>query len=122
MTKVPLKKDAAGLEMSAEAFRRWRKALGMTQKDAAEALGLKRRVVQYYEKGERKGKAVEIPLTVRLACYALSAEVLDYAGPDEDGRPVTQTLRPKTKQKSDKAGLSEKSGGKMKRTLAESAS
>ena len=122
MTKVPLKKDDAGLEMSAEAFRRWRKALGMTQKDAAEALGLKRRVVQYYEKGERKGKAVEIPLTVRLACYALSTEVLDYAGPDEEGRPVTQTAYPKAKRKSGKSGLFEKSAGKAKRSLAEPAS
>ncbi len=97
--KVPVKTDGAGLEMSAEAFKRWRKSLGMTQKDAAEALGLKRRVVQYYEKGERKGKSVEVPLTVRLACYALSAQVVDYAGPDPEGRPVVQTRPPQPKRK-----------------------
>lgn len=99
--KVPVKSDGDGLEMSAEAFKRWRKSLGMTQKDAAEALGLKRRVVQYYEKGERKGKSVEIPLTVRLACYALTADVRDYAGLDPEGEAVVQTARPrKTKRKS----------------------
>jgi transcriptional regulator with XRE-family HTH domain len=100
--KVPVKKDGAGLEMSPEAFKRWRKSLGMTQKDAAEALGLKRRVVQYYEKGERKGKSVEIPLTVRLACFALSADVRDYAGLDEDGEAVVQKAPGRTRRKAKK--------------------
>ena len=62
-------------------FKRWRKSLGLSQKDAAEALGLKRRVVQYYEKGERDGKDVGIPKAVRLACYALTEGVSDYHGP-----------------------------------------
>ena len=71
-----------------KAFRRWRKSLGLSQKEAAEALGLKRRVVQYYEKGEREGERIEIPKSVRLACYALSAGVRDYHGPpaDADGK------------------------------------
>lgn len=55
-------------------FKRWRKAQGWSQKDAADALGLKRRVVQYYEKGERGGEAVKIPRVVRLACYALAQD------------------------------------------------
>lgn len=67
--------------MQPKAFRRWRKSLGMSQKDAAAALGLKRRVVQYYEKGEREGEAIEIPKSVRLACYALTSGVTDYHGP-----------------------------------------
>ena len=73
--------------MHPKAFRRWRKSLGMSQKDAAAALGLKRRVVQYYEKGERQGDPIEIPKPVRLACYALSSGVTDYHGPtgDTDG-------------------------------------
>lgn len=70
--------------MTPKDFRRWRKGLEMSQKDAAEALGLKRRVVQYYEKGERDGEVVEIPKTVRLACYALSHGVTDYSGPEKD--------------------------------------
>ena len=65
-------------------FKRWRKGLGLSQKEAAHALGLKRRVVQYYEKGERDGDKVEIPKTVRLACYALEQGVDDYAGPSMD--------------------------------------
>lgn len=69
-------------------FKRWRKALDLSQKDAADALGLKRRVVQYYEKGERSGgKPVKIPRTVRLACYAITTGVADYGGPDKDKKP-----------------------------------
>lgn len=63
-------------------FKRWRKALGLSQKQAADALGLKRRVVQYYEKGERDGEKVSVPKTVRLACWALISGISDYHGPD----------------------------------------
>ncbi|MGV6801653.1 MAG: helix-turn-helix domain-containing protein [bacterium] len=62
-------------------FKKWRKSLGLSQKEAAHALGLKRRMIQYYEKGERDGEAVKIPLTVRLACYAVAQGVADYRGP-----------------------------------------
>ena len=55
--------------------------MGFSQKSAAQALGLKRRVVQYYEKGERDGTPVTIPKTVRLACFALAQGCEDYAGP-----------------------------------------
>ncbi len=64
--------------MKAEDFRRWRKALGLNQKDAARALGLKKRVIQYYEKGKRDGREVEIPLSVSLACYAIAKGINDY--------------------------------------------
>ena len=69
--------------MKPTAFRRWRKSLKYSQREAAEALGLKRRVVQYYEKGERDGEEVTIPKSVRLACYALSIGKRDYHGPEE---------------------------------------
>lgn len=69
-------------DMKPNDFKRWRKSLQLSQKEAAHALGLKRRVVQYYEKGERDGKKIEIPLTVRLACYALTKGQTDYFGPD----------------------------------------
>ena len=81
--------------MESSDFRKWRKALGLSQKDAAHALGLKRRMIQYYEKGERNGDKVAIPLTVRLACYAVAAGIEDYRGPhrkihyrDKDEKPV----------------------------------
>ncbi len=32
-------------------FKSWRKSLGLKQKDIADLLGLKKRVIQYYEKG-----------------------------------------------------------------------
>jgi transcriptional regulator with XRE-family HTH domain len=71
--------------MTPDAFKAWRKSLGLSQKKAADALGLKNRIVQYYEKGERDGDKVKIPKHVRLACYALSIGMADYHGPVEDG-------------------------------------
>ena len=69
--------------MSPAQFKRWRKSLHLSQKEAAVALGLKRRILQYYEKGERNGERVKIPKTVRLACYALSQGCEDYSGPGD---------------------------------------
>lgn len=66
--------------MTPKAFHRWRKSLKLSQKAAAESLGLKTRAIQYYEKGERNGKKVKVPKTVRLACYALHQGVDDYEG------------------------------------------
>ncbi|MEP0235595.1 helix-turn-helix transcriptional regulator [Roseibium sp.] len=66
--------------MSPDQFRDWRRSLGLKQKDAAEQLGLKKRMIQYYEKGNRDGRAVEIPKSIRLACYALSSGIDDFNG------------------------------------------
>lgn len=77
--------------MRSSDFKRWRKSLELSQKQAAEALGLKRRMVQYYEKGERDGEKVAVPKAIRLACWALAAGVTDYHGPDvrlERARPA----------------------------------
>jgi len=68
--------------MNGKKFRKWRKGRKLSQKKAAEMLGLKPRMIQYYEKGERDGKSVQIPKSVRLACYALDAGVVDYDGED----------------------------------------
>ena len=69
--------------MDEKEFKRWRKSLGMSQKEAAKALGLKPRIIQYYEKGERDGEKVKVPLSIRLACYALAQGIEDYDGPGE---------------------------------------
>lgn len=69
-------------------FKRWRKSLGLSQKEAAQALGLKRRIVQYYEKGERDGEKVDVPKAVRLACYALTVGVTEYEGPSADPKKI----------------------------------
>jgi len=68
------------MSMSSSNFRRWRKRLKLSQKDAAKVLGLKPRIIQYYEKGERDGKTVDVPRSVRLACYAIEQGVADYDG------------------------------------------
>lgn len=66
--------------MTPDQFRDWRRTLGLKQKDAADQLGLKKRMIQYYEKGNRDGRPVEIPKSVRLACYALSQGIADFDG------------------------------------------
>jgi transcriptional regulator with XRE-family HTH domain len=82
--------------MKGHDFKRWRKALDMSQKDAADALGLKRRVVQYYEKGERDGEPVKIPRSIRLACYAILLGVEDYHGPEKEKKEKKKkTKKPK---------------------------
>lgn len=77
------RKSDADTVMSPSSFKRWRKSLKLSQKEAANALGLKRRAVQYYEKGERNGEALKIPKAVRLACFALTQGCDDYEGPAE---------------------------------------
>ena len=76
--------------MKAKELKRWRKALGLSQTMAARKLGLKIRTIQYYEKGERKGRIIEIPKAVALACFAISCRVedVDYAEPK--GRAIRQ--------------------------------
>jgi len=66
--------------VSPKQFRHWRRSLGLKQKDAADLLGLKKRIIQYYEKGERGGNSVTIPKYVRLACYAIREGVGDFDG------------------------------------------
>ena len=66
--------------MDAEQFKAWRKGLKLKQKEAAELLGLKKRMIQYYEKGHREGRSVSIPKSIRLACYAISAGIADFDG------------------------------------------
>ncbi len=73
--------------MTPAQFKSWRKQLGLKQKDVAELLGLKKRVIQYYERGKRDGKSVGIPKTVELACYAISAGIGGFNGNDTETLP-----------------------------------
>jgi transcriptional regulator with XRE-family HTH domain len=75
--------------MTPDQFKSWRKAMGLKQKEAADLLGLKKRVIQYYEHGKRDGKAVEIPKTVALACYAVTVGIESYDGAIE-AEPVIE--------------------------------
>lgn len=61
-----LAQEQSGMTMTAEAFRRWRERQGYTLDAAAQALGLSRRMVAYYEAGNRP-----IPRVVALATKAL---------------------------------------------------
>jgi predicted transcriptional regulator len=66
--------------MTPSEFKSWRKAMGLRQKEAATRHGLKKRVIQYYERGHRDGRKVAVPKTVELACFALAAGVDAYDG------------------------------------------
>ena len=59
-------------------LKRWPKSRGLSQSEAASTLGLKRRMLQYYESGERDGRPVVIPRTVRLACFAVENGCPDF--------------------------------------------
>lgn len=78
--------------MTPDQFRQWRRSLGLKQKEAAERLGLKKRMIQYYEKGDRDGRPVEIPKYVRLACYALLAGIGDFDGQNTRAAPPIPAL------------------------------
>ena len=79
--------------MSPAQFKAWRKSLGLKQKEAAEKLGLKKRMIQYYETGRREGQSVEIPKSVRLACYALQSGVEDFDGTAPAAAPVAKIAK-----------------------------
>jgi transcriptional regulator with XRE-family HTH domain len=89
-------------------FRKWRKSLKLSQKEAAHSLGLKRRMIQYYEKGERDGDRVEIPLSIRLACFAITEGVEDYHGPTR--KIKRREEKPKTDGEGEAPSETEKSG------------
>lgn len=61
-----LAREQSGATMTAEAFRCWRERRGYTLDAAAKALGISRRMVAYYETGNRP-----IPRLVALATKAL---------------------------------------------------
>lgn len=59
--------------MTPQEFRDWRIAMGLTQQEAAEELGISKSTVELYESGKRRDtkEAVVIPKMVGLACAAL---------------------------------------------------
>jgi len=61
--------------MNKENFKTWRKEMGFTQKQAADALGINSQSVFNYERGARveDGRAVIIPRPIALACAAIRA-------------------------------------------------
>lgn len=60
--------------MTGEDFKAWRAAMGLSQRAAAETLGLSRGTVENYERGHLvDGRPSLIPKTVGLACAALAA-------------------------------------------------
>ncbi len=63
-----LELEQDGLPVTPDAFRRWRQRAGLTQAQAARALGVNPRMYQHYEAGTSF-----IPRTVALACKGFDA-------------------------------------------------
>jgi len=63
--------------MKTEQFKAWRKKMGFTQQQAADALGVYARTITNYERGQRyeDGREVKIPESIALACSALYAHL-----------------------------------------------
>ena len=64
-----LAREQSGITMSSADFRAWREGLGLTLDGAAEALGISRRMIAYYETG-----AQPVPRVVALATRGLLVE------------------------------------------------
>ncbi len=102
--------------MTPKQFHQWRKSLNLKQREAADLLGLKKRMIQYYEHGKRGGKAVHIPKTVRLACLALTQGARDFDGETAtraDDGPATPAISVSAKTE---AGKCRESSGKIPAT------
>jgi transcriptional regulator with XRE-family HTH domain len=68
--------------MTPAQFKKWREHMGLSQREAADLLGLSIGSVQNYEAGERReGRPVAIPKTVELSCAALALGIREYLGP-----------------------------------------
>lgn len=67
--------------MTPEDFKDWRKAMGLSQDGAADALQLSNATIQNYERGVRlDGKPAPIPFTTALACAALYHRLGPWGG------------------------------------------
>jgi DNA-binding transcriptional regulator YiaG len=64
-----LAQEQSGATMTADAFRHWRERKAYTLDEAARVLGISRRMIAYYEEGQRP-----IPRVVALATRALDME------------------------------------------------
>ena len=64
-----LAQEQSGATMTADAFRSWRQRKAYTLDEAAKALGISRRMVAYYDHGDKP-----IPRVVALAARALEHE------------------------------------------------
>jgi DNA-binding transcriptional regulator YiaG len=63
-----LAQEQSGATMTAEAFRQWREGHAFTLETAARALGVSRRMLTYYEQGQKP-----VPRTIALATRGLDA-------------------------------------------------
>lgn len=59
--------------MTPDEFKAWRKAMGFTQKEAGDVLGITKWAVENYERGWRRedDRPVIIPRSIALACSAV---------------------------------------------------
>jgi len=68
--------------MKNEQFKTWRKKMNLSQRQAADALGLSIQALGNYERGSRyeDGREVKIPKSIALACSAIAAGLEPWEG------------------------------------------
>lgn len=72
-------------DLRQEDFIKWRRSLGMSQKTAANKLGISWSSVVNYERGSREGgRPVSIPVLVSWGMAAISANLQPYKGERDD--------------------------------------
>lgn len=87
--------------MTPDDFKAWRAEMGFNQIKAAEALGLSKSTIELYEKGKRRddGRAVDIPVTVALACAALYHKNKPWGQSEESREALNSPAFAKQKSK-----------------------
>lgn len=73
--------------MTPQEFRAWRRAQGLSLSEAAKALGVTRRMIMLYDKGEKPDAGapdgiaeITIPRAIALACAAIAAGLKPQGG------------------------------------------
>lgn len=78
--------------MTPDDFRAWRAGLNLTQKQAAERLGISTSQLTNYEAGVNRGsgRRAPIPRTVALACAAVAAGLEPWAPGEREDETIAE--------------------------------
>jgi transcriptional regulator with XRE-family HTH domain len=83
------------LKVTSTQFKQWREFMGISQQEAARALGLSKGSIELYERGSRRDddRPVVVPRAVELACAALMHGITSYNEPQPAPAGSFQVIR-----------------------------
>ena len=83
------------LKVTSTQFKQWREFMGLSQQEAARALGLSKGSIELYERGSRRDddRPVVVPKAVELACAALMHGITSYNEPQPAPAGSFQVIR-----------------------------